>query len=236
MKLFPGRRRLMVTLAATIVLAAAMTESLYGPSSQVRPRRPPRIFESVATNYESVPQLAAAADSVVLLKATDSTTSTEIGTVPWTITTMNVVQVEAGTSLGGTILLRQLGPGMGAPIVNTGDTYLAYIEPFKWSPGGQDVPNEYVVIGGLQGLYQEAASYDGATPDPSAQAFEQVDTQAPALPATLSLDQATGSSATTTTSGTTTAESPTTTAESPTTSDTAQGSSTPTASSASRTQ
>jgi hypothetical protein len=199
-------------LALVLVLTAAVgaSEILSGPPNSLHPRRPPRIDASVASSYGSISQLEAASTSTVLLRATASTTSSTVGRVPWTTTAMTVVQVEAGPSLPGTILLRQLGPGVGAPVVDAGQLYLAYIQPFQWTPGGPDVANDYVVIGGLQGLYQEAASYAGAMPDASAQAFDRVDALASALPATLSLDQATTSSATPTTAETTTTQSPTT--------------------------
>jgi len=75
-------------------------------------------------------------------------------------------------------------------LVSDAKMYLAYLQPFELQPG-VPIPGQYVVIGNLQGLFEQAGGQVAPTPTGAASTtFDRVDQEAPALPSTVTVQDA----------------------------------------------
>jgi hypothetical protein len=145
-----------------------------------------------AFSYSTLGQLRRAATSVVVVQPTGAATQAKVGGVPWTISTVQVVRQVSGQKLPSAFGLRQLGSAATAqdsPVVAKGNLYLAYLQQFKTLAGR--VAGQYVVIGGLQGLYQSADPGAGAAAaNDSVKSFTRVSPDSAGLPRNISIQEA----------------------------------------------
>lgn len=130
----------------------------------------------------SMSTLTASASSVAVVEPTGRSRVEYVTNIPFTVTTVRVVDSLSGTQLGGEIEIRQ--PGRSSvedqAILQPGGRYLAYLEPFMLEPGKVVNPSEFVITGGGAGLY---ASTGGA-------AYSKVDVESSGLPAQTTIGQA----------------------------------------------
>lgn len=176
------------------------------PASRVRAVQE-RFDVSDVKAYSSLQNLRQDATSVVVFRPSSVTRVETITGVPFTVTTVSVVQTISGTPLPSVIELRQLGNGTDPsfPLVSDSNLYLAYLQPFEFQPG-VPVGQQYVVIGGLQGIFEQIGAQSAVpsgsaapststklapltTPAPST-SFARVDPDAVALPSTITVQQA----------------------------------------------
>lgn len=170
--------------------------------SHARPPQVPRsryqvhVEADAATSYASLAQLRGDANSVVLLRPTTSSRVESVNGNPFTITTVSVEKTISGSPVAANVELRQLGSGNTSGdsfVVSAGRPYVAYVTPFEFIPG-QPVGNEYVIIGGDQGLFEGSAApvtdVMNRAFDPTARAFARVDGSASALPDRISVHDA----------------------------------------------
>lgn len=197
-----GRRAIsgFLAITAAVAVAACGTQAnrQHAATKPTTSHKTTVIDQSYATSYASLAQLRQDATSVALIKPTATTSVETLGDVPWTITTVSVQKTLAGPALPATLGLRQAGqPGdtsgsegdVGtSPLVSTNSVYIAYLQPFRMSPTGPAVGDQYVTIGGLQGLFQDISA--AAPSSPSTPAFTPVDPQSSTIPSTVSLLQA----------------------------------------------
>ncbi len=150
----------------------------------------------VAESYGSLVALRHDATTVAVLQPTGATRSESIDGIPWTISTVNVLETVSGEQIPGGLGLRQLGSGDGSvpgPLASPADLYLAYLQPYR-TLGGL-VAGQYVVIGSLQGLFEDPTSDATAVLAPSARSdksFARIDPDNTVLPAAISIAQASG--------------------------------------------
>jgi hypothetical protein len=150
----------------------------------------------VAKEYTSLGELRQDATSVAVLSPNSVRHVETIAGVPFTVTTVNVVETISGATLPATLELRQSGDGSdpSLPVVSNSRGYLAYLEPFELQRGAP-VTGEYVVVGVLQGLFEQVDGQSVPT-GPAAAAsttFGRVDPDATSLPSTVTVAQATAS-------------------------------------------
>jgi hypothetical protein len=138
--------------------------------------------------YSSLQDLRADASSVAVIDPSSVTHVETINGIPFTVTTATVQETVSGQTLPSTIELRQTGDGTDPnwPLVSSSATYLAYLQPFHFSSGGQ-VGDQYVVVGGLQGLFSHTPRDLSATGSTS---FHSVGDHGPGVPSTVTVDQA----------------------------------------------
>lgn len=107
------------------------------------------------------------------MRATPTSTVVTVDQLPFIITDVTVAETLKGTA-PGTVRIRQTGDRgrAGTHILNSGSTYLLFLQPF--TRPGEDTTNQYSIVGVDAGLYLE----DGD------QAHLQ-DTESPGLPRTL---------------------------------------------------
>lgn len=181
-----------IALAAVVIhlVATSVAPRATAPSAGRRVQE--RIDTSDVKEYTSLHDLRQDATSVAILTPSSTTRIETIKGIPFTVTTVSVKQTISGTPLPPTIELRQTGDGSDPnyPIVSDTRSYLAYLQPFEFQPG-VPVGNQYVVVGGLQGLFAQAgAGAVAASPPTAATTFDRVDPSATALPASITLQQA----------------------------------------------
>jgi hypothetical protein len=152
---------------------------------------------SQATSYASLRQLRRAATSVAVFRLAGGTRVRMIGGIPFTIATVRVLEPLQGKRLPAQFGLRQLGgPGFVAdqgsgcaPLVSRRDVYVAYLAPFRLRRGGPRVTNQYVVVGGAQGLFEHAGPVVPA--NEASRSFARVGQEpGSSLPAQISISQA----------------------------------------------
>ncbi len=191
---------LLVSAGAIILLVAVLAGNsaprIHHHRQILASTKPPAralIETSAVKAYTSLSQLRQDATSVAILTPTSVTRVETIGPVPFALTTVTVSQQVGGVQLPTTLELRQLGDGSapGYPVVSPGNRYLAYIQPFELHRG-VPVPGEYVVIGGLQGLFEDAGG-SSASPAGASESFRRVDGDASALPMSVTAQQASAS-------------------------------------------
>jgi len=153
---------------------------------------------SQAVHYGSLAQLRRAATSIAMLRPTGVAAVRPVGGLPFTIATARVLKTLAGQPLLSGIQLRQMGsakvsPGEGcAPLVSRGHIYLAYLGPFQLRPKGPRVHDQYVVVGGPQGLFEGVG--EAVPADPSTRSFTRVDpSSASTIPPRVSIQELVGS-------------------------------------------
>lgn len=129
----------------------------------------------------SMSTLTASASSVAVIEPTGRSRVEYVTNIPFTVSTVRVVDALSGTRLSGEIEIRQ--PGVSSVesqnVLKPGGRYLAFLEPFMLEPGLVVNPSEYVVAGGGAGLY---ASSGGA-------AYSKVDVESPGLPLQTTVGQ-----------------------------------------------
>jgi hypothetical protein len=106
--------------------------------------------------YHSIGQLAADSRAVIVLTATATASGESVQGIPYTVTQARVERVIRGELQGSTVRIRQLGgTGVtvegGSPILKSGRTYLAFIEPFTFGPGAET--DQWVIVGAGAGLF-----------------------------------------------------------------------------------
>lgn len=142
----------------------------------------------MAVAYTSLSQLRRAAAAVVVFKPTGATSVGTIGTMPYTISTVRVLQRVSGPALPATFGLRQTGKAPVViegcdPLVSRGHVYLAYVTGFRLGRTGPTVRGQYVVVGGAQGIFERV--HDTT--------FARLDPGAGSLPARITIAQAASS-------------------------------------------
>lgn len=185
-----------VTLIGAVALVAilAATPSSQGLRSHARtpatsgPKR--SLDASVAKTYTSLQQLRQDAASVAVLKPSGVTRVETVAGIPFTLATVAVAQTISGAALPSTLELRQLGNGSDSrfPLVSDAKAYLAYLQPFEFERGAP-IAGQYVVIGGLQGLFEGTPT----SPSGASASFARVDPDATALPSNVTVQQAASS-------------------------------------------
>ena len=186
-------------LATVALLVAAVVLVAAGGGRSHSARATGHLYASQAKQYTSLAQLTQDATSVAVIQSTGAAKTETDGGIPWTITTMRVIRLVAGSALPSTLDLRQAGDGttVGYPVVSTGNLYLAYVQPFELQPGVQASTGQFVAIGGLQGLFEQSGT---RVPGDSTSAFAPVTPGSDSLPANVSIADATAAAATQTTS------------------------------------
>lgn len=184
------------------VLVAVITAATPGQHSQHRARASAhptrRTFHASSSDvkgYASLQQLRQDATAVAVLKPTMTTRIETIQGAPFMLTTVTVVQTISGTTLPASFVLRQTGDGKepSSPVVSSAKMYLAYLQPFEFQPG-VPIRGQYVVIGDLQGLFEQVGGPSAPTPAGAAAAtFARVDQEATALPSTVTVHDAANS-------------------------------------------
>jgi hypothetical protein len=149
---------------------------------------------SYAKTYSSLSELRRSATTVVLIRPTGRTKIVHIGKVPFTVATVEVVEQVAGVHVPHFFALRQLGSSsdnFSYSLVAAGKVYLAYIQHFTTLKG--PVGNQYVIIGGSQGLFRSRLSNLQAIlsqHNVSARVFYAVGRVSRTLPSPISIAQA----------------------------------------------
>ncbi|KJE23064.1 hypothetical protein FF36_02666 [Frankia torreyi] len=167
-----GRHCALVLLVLACIVGCSGSGPSASPSpaggSTTAPAGPSRV-----KSYHNIAELKADSDAIVRVQATDRTQTTVISGIPFTITDVHVTEVIRGT-LPSTIRIRQTDTGGvgGDDILKPGSSYLLFLERF--ARDGEDVTNQYAVVGVAAGLYLED----------SGQASHQ-DTESPQLPQVL---------------------------------------------------
>lgn len=183
-------------LAAVIVAAAPGQDSQHRARASTHPiRRTFHASSSDVKGYASLQQLRQDATAVAVLKPTTTTRVETVQGVPFMLTTVTVVQMISGTTLPASFILRQTGGGRApsSPVVSSAKMYLAYLQPFEFQ-AGVPIRGQYVVIGDLQGLFEQVGGPSTPTPAGAASAtFGRVDQEATALPSTVTVHDAANS-------------------------------------------
>jgi hypothetical protein len=126
---------------------------------------PEHLTCSYAVSYSSLAQLRRGSSSVVVITPTGAQSVRRLAGVPYTVAKVRVVEPVAGKRLPRTFELRQIGrPGVGGcgPLVSSTDTYLAFVAAARLRRGGLPAHDQFVVVGGTQGLFGRPA---GGSPD-----------------------------------------------------------------------
>jgi mono/diheme cytochrome c family protein len=137
----------------------------YAPLARTTTTAPPPstgvvVCDRVGTGYRTLRALGRAAGSIAVLAPTAIPHQVSTVGVPVTITRVRVLETLAGKRLAPVIWLRQTGSvtavptGGCEPLVSSKQRYLAYLAPFTSRPGGPQIDSQYVVIGGIQGLFE----------------------------------------------------------------------------------
>jgi hypothetical protein len=124
-------------------------------------------------------ELKADSDAIVRVRATGKAEVVTITGMPFTITDVKVTEVIQG-GVPDVIRIRQTGVegtvgAVGAEILKAGASYLLFLDKFELS--GEDVTNQYVVVGVEAGLYLEEPGQ-----------ARLLDSESPDLPAALPVD------------------------------------------------
>jgi hypothetical protein len=174
----------MVTILAVgaITLSARSRATQTGPeqaaSSVVVSTLRPQIEGLRARGFHSIRELTVGAEIVVLARATPTRVVERIQTVPFSVTTMQAVQVWKGAlPVGSSFKLRQLGDSLDqgeVSLVSADQTYVLFIDRFTFGPGRET--DQFVVVGGGAGSYLVAGSQ-----------ARRVDPDSPDLPARVEL-------------------------------------------------
>jgi hypothetical protein len=154
------------------------------------PRPAQHIVCDHAVDYSTLAQLRRASSSVAVVRPTGRTVVRKVGGVPFTISTVGVVETVRGAPLPATLDVRQTGTAAttldscGA-LVSPGHVYIAYLSPFRLRHRGPVVRGQYSATG----LFQHDGS---AVPrDPSDRSFTDVSPGAgAALPGRISISLA----------------------------------------------
>jgi hypothetical protein len=118
------------------------------------------VCDRAGPGYRTLRGLGRAASSIAVLAPTTITHPVSTVGVPLTLTRVRVLETLAGKRLASVIWLRQTGSvtavptGGCEPLVSPQKQYLAYLTPFTFRPGGPQIDDQYVVLGGSQGLYE----------------------------------------------------------------------------------
>jgi hypothetical protein len=195
--------RLLVGAVVTLALGAAgcSSASQHEGAQRGTPTHNHRTFiaPDYAVGYQSLRQLHAAATAAAVLKPTSESRVVYVAGLPFTVTSVKVIATILGRPLPTTIGLREVGtsstylagePGI-ATVVSPRSEYLAYLQPFTFGNG--PVPGQWVVVGGLQGLYRhEGVVGEGGSratvPRPGVKSYLRVDPGATLLPGAVSVD------------------------------------------------
>jgi hypothetical protein len=144
---------------AFAMLASACTATVSGSRTRI---------------YHSIAQLDADSVGVALVRATGTQTVERVAGIPFTVTTVSVVNVLRGSLSGPSVKVRQLGgPGVavdeGAPLLQAGRDYVLFLQPFSFGPGQST--DQYTVTGAGAGLFAASGGI--------AQALDPVSTDLP---------------------------------------------------------
>lgn len=137
----------------------------YAPLARTTTTAPPPstgvvVCDRVGTGYRTLRALGRAAGSIAVLAPTAITHQVSTVGLQVPITRVRVLETLAGKRLAPVIWLRQTGSvtavprGGCEPLVSSKQRYLAYLAPFTSRPGGPQIDSQYVVIGGIQGLFE----------------------------------------------------------------------------------
>jgi hypothetical protein len=155
--------RLSLGLASVAVAGVALgaAASALTSSAQHGTYRPPHLDGTRERMFSSLRSLAGASDAIVVATARSSTTSDE-GGIPVTVTSVDVARTLRGSVAGTTIPIHQLGaPGdalEGVPVLQSGKTYLLFLTRFHYVPG--DDTGQYVATGNPAGIFlQDGGKY-----------------------------------------------------------------------------
>ena len=177
-----------VAAVSVVVLAQPSTR----PSRAAGGRQTTTRLFSDVKGYASLQQLRQDAAAVAVVKPTTTTRIENVQGVPFTLTTVTVVEMISGPALPNSFALRQTGVSTDPrlPLVSSTKMYLAYLQPFELQPG-VPIAGQYVVIGNLQGLFEQASGQAAPTPaGANATRFTRVDPEATALPSTVTVQDA----------------------------------------------
>lgn len=184
-------KRTHLSLAIGIALIAAgwaFMQVLTGPADHTVKRETYSDLSN-AKAYTSLQALRADATSVAIVQPTPVSHIETISGVSFTVKTVNVEKTVSGATLPQTIELRQApDPQVPQSIVTPANTYLAFLQPFQFTPGTQ-VGDQYVVVGYLQGLFASAAGTSAS----NTTTFTAVAPGPPGLPSQVTPAQAAAS-------------------------------------------
>jgi hypothetical protein len=181
-----------VALVASLAAGPTAHWPRSGVQSSVGSRATTTHFDtSQVKEYASLAALRQDASSVGVLKPTGATTVQTVDGVPFTVATVTIVQTISGMKLPATLELRQTGNGSDPtlPLVSDQNLYLAYLQPFQFQPG-VPVGDQYVVVGVLQGLFENVG---GSPADAASASYSRVDPEATGLPPSVTTAQAAAS-------------------------------------------
>jgi len=145
-----------VAAVAVVVIAAHLTSVSGAPLATTFTA----VDGSRVHNYSSVRELSADAHVVVLARATGTTRVETIEKIPFTVTTMDVLQIwKDSAGIPTQFELRQVGATSvtgHVPLAVTGQTYLLFLQRFTYGPGRDTT--QFVVVGSGAGMYLVSGS------------------------------------------------------------------------------
>jgi len=187
-------RRGMIATGAVAVAVASLALTACGTDGTRHQTASPTVRRGVgfsyATAYTSLHGLRADSKAVAVVSPTGQSNVTQVGNVPFTISTVKVVEVLSGGPLPNVLSLRQTGDARtSAPefyLLQQGRQYIVYLVPFS-SDNGQ-----WVTTGAAQGIWASSTSSNpDQAPSPSQQ-FDRV-IQNDQLPSSLTPQEASAS-------------------------------------------
>ncbi len=111
---------------------------------------------SSVRSYSSLAELNKDATLVALITPTGTAHVESISGVPFTVATASISRVFKGSASSSLLDVRQLGDATSGGLMVTGQSYVAFLQPFELLHGHPT--SQYVVIGGLAGLYWQTSS------------------------------------------------------------------------------
>ena len=164
-------------LAVTLATSCASAEH---PS----PKTHSLVRVSRTRSYGAVRELTRDAETVVVARATARSSVEYVGTVPFTVTSLDDVRVVRGVAVGSSVDVRQVGsvsqPLEGGVLLEAGRTYLLFLMAQRDRSG--TATGRYGIVGLQAGMY--AAVGDDV--------FARTDVESPGLPERLTLSDVTG--------------------------------------------
>jgi hypothetical protein len=159
------RRRLFIALSVAAAVVVGGAAAMWIGTDN--PRHPPR--QDVAAGgsthiYRTMQELAAAADAVVVFRATEDRTEVDIHGSPFVVTTVEVQEVLRGAYSQSTMAFQEM-PAISGGVraedgvnpVERGRRYLAFV--VQSFPGNRALGNLWGAVDGGVGLYREV--HDG---------------------------------------------------------------------------